>query len=204
MTLVNLVLYLTWGETISLDPNSPKRYRRRAQQIRTELICLSKQLEIEGLDDAARGGRKQPGRYHALDIFFSSRQVDPSLLPGVDTVVQLSDGEAKVHSILMCERCPFFNGIFHGRAGGRWLSGRQNSGDLVSISLTHFSSWAFDRVLRWVYADQLQSLFEDVIADTVDLYLDKIIEVLSIADELMIQPLAEVCQSAISKHSKLD
>jgi hypothetical protein len=55
-----------------------------------------------------------------------------------------------------------------------------------------------------VYADQLQSLFEDVIADTVDLYLDKIIEVLSIADELMIQPLAEVCQSAISKHSKLD
>ena len=207
LTVANFIMFLIWGEVVPLwRSNRPSQTWRRGPQVRTELLHIAAHLKIRGLHEAVRGQRREPGCLHALDTYFSTElstgPLDPSALPGVDTVVQLADGEVKVHAALMCERCPFFMGLFQGRAGGRWLSDRSSSGEMIRIDLTHFGSWAFGRVLRWVYADQVLSLFEDVVADDLDSFLDKIIEVLSIADELMIKPLARICQWQIGKHSK--
>jgi inhibitor of Bruton tyrosine kinase len=120
------------------------------------------------------------------------------IFDSANVLVQLADAEVKVHMALVCRRCPFFEGLFQGRAQGQWLSGRIDSGE-IRIDLKHVDSNVFRYVLRHIYADTGEELFDEAVASDLDEFLDLIIDVLSVANELMLDRLAIVCQSVIGR-----
>jgi hypothetical protein len=103
----------------------------------------------------------------------------------------------------MSIRCPFFEGLFNGRAGGQWLSERrdmrQDQSELVKVDLKHVDPATFHLVLKHLYADIGDDLFDDVVASNLDDFLDVVIDVISVANELMIDRLSQICQKLLGR-----
>ena len=130
-----------------------------------------------------------------------------------DVVVELANGdEFQVHSALICQRCPFFQGLFKGRAGGQWLAGRRNlheeSFDTITVDLKHIDRDIFQLVVRHVYADAGEEMFDDVVSEDLNDYLaldellDHIMDVMGVANELMLDRLSQICQKMIGRYGR--
>lgn len=203
--LFNLVLYLYSDRLINFTHLTAKDkwLNYRYKQTRPELLKLAAKLELSFLESAVKRFADVP---HTLDREMERAIRDPIFFDSGDIIVQLADDEVRVHGALVCQRCPFFEGLFKGRAGGQWLSerkrGRKKSHEAIRVDLGHINSQAFDKVLRHIYADTGLELFDDVVADNLDEFLDKVIEVLGVANELMLDRLAEICQTAIGKYGQ--
>jgi hypothetical protein len=112
-----------------------------------------------------------------------------------------------LHSDIICQRCPFFEGLFRGRAGGQWLAGRRTEeSSLVRIDLTHVDTHLFELVVRHLYTDAGEEIFEDVTSEdlndllALDELLDHVMDVMSVANELMLDRLTQVCQRLIGRY----
>ena len=105
----------------------------------------------------------------------------------------------RVHSALVCARCPFFRGLFGGRAGGRWLEGRSSAGEDVTVDLEHINAKTFDVILRHIYADAGTELFDDIVSVSLDDFLDFVMDVMSAANELLLDRLSQICQQIIGR-----
>ena len=121
--------------------------------------------------------------------------------------IPLADGEMLLHADIICQRCPFFDGLFRGRAGGQWLAGRRDEESTqVRIDLTHVDTHLFELVVRHIYTDAAEELFDDVTSDdlndflALDELLDHVMDVMSIANELMLDRLSQVCQRLIGRY----
>jgi hypothetical protein len=57
--------------------------------------------------------------------------------------------------------------------------------------------------MRHIYADTDDELFEDVKANDLDDFVDLIIDVLAIANELMLERLAQICQKLLGRFGNL-
>jgi hypothetical protein len=204
LTLFTLLYYTITGTVLPLHRcAAPSLLANRIRKSRAELSRLSQQLEIEGLEDVLKNrASHRLGRQSIMRKYYSSRPFDTYAIGGVDAVVQLANDEIPVHAALICQRCPFFNGLFAGRAQGRWLAGRKVEGELTKVDLSHINAAGFEIVLRWIYTDSLDA-FADLESENLDEYLDKILEVLSIANELMITSLSLLCQRMIGSHGKI-
>ncbi|KAF2669774.1 hypothetical protein BT63DRAFT_399932 [Microthyrium microscopicum] len=199
--LLNIAMHVSVGFTMyPLGAKDPGWYR----PLRAELVKLATQLDAEWLEKYARNTdsnqHEHPGSYNTLTYFFKSNASDPIVLPGIDTIVQLEDGERKVHAALMCQRSPFFKALFEGRSGGKWIANRQNEDELVPVDMTHATTSAFDRVVKWAYTDMGEELFKDMAECDVDDFVDHVLEVMGLANELMIKPLAGICQTELGPH----
>lgn len=92
-----------------------------------------------------------------------------------------------------------------GRAGGRWLDERRGvlqESDAIDVDLKHIESDIFKIVLRHIYADSGEELFEDVVSADLDEFLDLVMEVMSVANELMLDRLSQTCQMVVGKYGK--
>ena len=198
LTTINLVIYLYTDNFIDfwhLTRNAPAlafRYR----QIRTELMKVATKLELLRLEPAARQ-MVQPRPCLHMDLEIALQ--DAAFFYDGDVVVQLEDDEVRVHSALVCARCPFFEGLFMGRAGGRWLAGRED-GDEINVDLGHISSKTFNLVLRYIYTDCGEELFDNIVSVGLDDFLDNITDVLSVANELMLDRLSQTSQKVIGRY----
>jgi alpha-tubulin suppressor-like RCC1 family protein len=176
----------------------------RYRQVRTELMKLAAHLEMRGLEQAARL-MSSPSRDLHRDMELAI--MEPEYFQTGDVEVELDGSSIKVHSALMCQRCPFFEGLFHGRAGGIWLSSRretiQEPQEAIKVDMKHVGFPVFQLVLRHIYADTGEELFDDVVAADLDAFLDLVMEVLSAANELMLDRLAQVCQKMLGRFGKL-
>ncbi|KAI9883893.1 MAG: hypothetical protein M1823_004333 [Watsoniomyces obsoletus] len=202
LTLVNLVMYLYTDRLVEVwhyARHLPKQ-AARFRQVRVELIRIASRLEMPELEQALKAMRTPSITLHrdlarsiAHDLFFDD----------ADIVVQLDGGEMKLHSALVCQRCPFFKGLFRGRAGGRWLSGRQNEDgngvEPIPIDLSHIDADIFPFVLRYLYTDCGEELFDAVVTSDLDEFLDLVIEVMSVANELMLDRLCQICQRVLGR-----
>jgi len=201
--LVNLVLYLYAERLINFAHITPKdkRLNYRYKQTRLELLKLATKLELSPLESAVKRFAEVP---RTLDQEMERAIQDPIFFDRGDIIVRLADDEVRVHGALVCQRCPFFKGLFQGRAGGQWLSERRQGLDkqngAVRVDLAHVESHVFDKVLRHIYADTGPELFDDIIADNLDEFLDEIVEILGVANELMLDRLSEICQNVIGKY----
>jgi len=206
MTIFNLVLYLYTDTVVDFwhytrqHPKLAFRYR----QIRTELMKVAAKLELTRLEPAVRQMvEPKPSMDEDMEVAFR----DPTLFDNGDVLIQLADGDVRVHSALVCQRCPFFEGLFKGRAGGRWLSERRGlldePDDAISIDLKHIDSAMFQMVLRHVYADTGEELFDSVVTDGLDEFLDLVMDVMGVANELMLDRLSQICQRVIGQYGKL-
>ncbi|KIX98375.1 uncharacterized protein Z520_05676 [Fonsecaea multimorphosa CBS 102226] len=204
LTLVNLVLYLytdnlvdVWHHT-SRALQSAARYR----SVRVELMKIASHLEMRSLERAVRV-MVDPARSLANDMELAV--VDPDFFSDADVVVELADdAELPAHSVLLCSRCPFFDGLFNGRAGGMWMTSRRNTAEerseAVRVDLKHIDEKIFVMVLRHLYADTGEELFDDILTNSLDEFIDIIIELMSVANELMLDRLAVICQKTLGRY----
>lgn len=200
ITILNLVLYIytdtvvdVWRQTRHY-PKLASRYR----QSRLEVMKIASRLEMAALEQAARV-MVQPSKIMHQDMERAIRQ--PGFYETGDVEIELDGGSARAHSALMCQRCPFFQGLFNGRAGGIWLSSRREQArepqEAIKVNLKHVDPSVFGFVLRHLYADTDDRLFQDVVTVDFDAFLDLIIDVMSVANELMLDRLQQSCQKVL-------
>ncbi|KAL2354913.1 hypothetical protein BJ546DRAFT_48373 [Cryomyces antarcticus] len=202
LTVINLVLYLYTDAVVDFwhfARHAPK-LAFRYQQVRMELMKLASKLDLPMLEPAVRQMVKSKP---CLDMDMELAIKDPAFFSDGDVEVQLADGEFRVHSALVTQRCPFFQGLFKGRAGGRWLAERRNLTegltDIVNVDLRHVESGVFLLVLRHIYADTGEELFDDVVTDDLDEFLNLVMDVMGVANELMLDRLSQICQKTVGR-----
>ncbi|EMC99734.1 hypothetical protein BAUCODRAFT_30128 [Baudoinia panamericana UAMH 10762] len=196
LTLVNFVVYLYTDSFIDfwhLPRAGPMTFRYR--QVRNELMKVASKLDMAKLEQAVR---QMVGPKPCLDLDLEVAFADPAFFYDGDIAIQLEDDQVRAHSALLCARCPFFDGLFMGRAGGRWLTGRAE--DALTVDLSHISSRTFRLVLRHIYADTGTELFDDIVSIGVDDFLDTVVDVMSAANELMLDRLSQICQYAVGRY----
>ena len=206
ITILNLVFYIYTDSIVDVWHHT--RHARsmaiRYRQVRTELMKVAAQLDMRGLEHAVR---LMVAPFRVLHRDMQTAISDAQFFETGDVVIELSDAHRKVHSALLCQRCPFFDGLFRGRAGGSWLSSRRNDlqepQEAIKVDLKHVKSEVFDLVLRHIYADTGEELFDGTVTSDFDIFLDLIMEVLSVANELMLDRLAQVCQKVLGQFGKI-
>ncbi|KAJ5595188.1 uncharacterized protein N7459_001396 [Penicillium hispanicum] len=199
LTVTNLVFFLytdsildVWHKARS-SPANAIRFR----QVRTEVMRVATQLGLPTLERAARL-MVEPQRSLKSDLAHAIQH--SSFFDDADVSVQLNDGVVKVHSQLVCQRCPFFDALFHGRAGGRWLAMRKtDSSEHVQVDLRHIDRSTFNFVLRYLYADTEEKLFDEARTKSLDDFIDLVLDVMYVADELMIDRLSQICQKVLGR-----
>ena len=205
ITIFNLVLYLYTDSVVDVwhhtrhAPSSAFRYR----QVRTELMKIASRLEMRKLEQAVRVMTEPPKSMHE-DFELAIRE--PSYFDNGDVEVELDGKNVKVHSALMCQRCPFFEGLFEGRAAGLWLSSRRQQlkepEETIKVDLKHVDPTVFDFVLRHIYADTDEEIFDAVVTADFDSFLDLVMEIMSVANELMLDRLAQCCQKMLGRYGE--
>ncbi|KAK7942893.1 uncharacterized protein PG986_012006 [Apiospora aurea] len=201
ITLLNFVVYSyadrvipAWNFTRQSPPLA-SRYR----QIRNELMKVATKLGMLKLEESARL-QSSPSR--TMDQDYRKAIEDPVYFEDGDALLELDGDEIPVHSTLLCQRCPWFQGLFNGRSGGMWLATRmqgQGTSDKVPIDLKHFDPESFHYVLQHLYGDVGEELFDDVIADSIDEFSELVVDVMNIANELMIDRLSQICQKILGR-----
>ncbi|KAL2819677.1 hypothetical protein BJX63DRAFT_358758 [Aspergillus granulosus] len=175
------------------SPENASRYR----QVRTEVMRIATQLNLPALERAAILMVRPAKR---IKVDFAIALNDPAFHESADVVIDLSDDQMTAHSQVICQRCPFFDTLFHGRSGGFWLqSRRKNPEDKIHVDMKHIDRVVFEFVLRYIYTDTDDRLFDDVRTRDTEELIDLIINVAFVADELMIDRLAQICQKALGK-----
>ena len=202
LTIFNLVFYIYTDSVVDVwhHTRHAQSMAFRYRQVRTELMKVAAQLDMRGLEHAVRL-MIAPSRVLHQDM--NTAILDAQFFETGDVVIELSDSYRKVHSALMCRRSPFFEGLFHGRAGGSWLSSRrkdlQEPQEAIKVDFKHVNSEVFDLVLCHVYSDVGEELFDKVVTSDLDTFLDLVMEVLSVANELMVGRLAQICQKVLGQ-----
>lgn len=188
ISVLNLVLYMYEDRVIPAwnfarqDPSLAYRYR----QVRTDVTKLASRLEMSNLEAAAQ---KQIDPERSLHTDLRAAIEDPAFFDDADAVLNLDGGDIPVHSSLLRQRSPFFEALFHGRSQGAWLGSRRAalaSDDMIPVDLEHIELETFEYVLRYLYADVGSDMFDDVVRDNVDDFSDLVMDVLNVANELML------------------
>lgn len=203
LTVMNLVFFLytdglldVWHRARSSTENA-SRYR----QVRTEVMRVATYLGLPTLERAARL-MVEPEQSLKLDMAHAINH--PSFFDDADVIVHLNGDTVKVHSQVICQRCPFFDTLFHGRAGGRWVEMRATGpSERIHVDLKHIDQSTFSFILRYMYADIEDELFDQVRTKSLDDFIDVVLDVMYVADQLMIDRLTQICQKMLGKFGEL-
>ena len=204
LTLLSLILFVYTDGILDVwnFSKAPTAAVTRYRHVRGELIKLAFGLETKGLEQAARM-LAEPAKLAHQD--FDQAIKDPTFFDTADLEIELDGPSAKVHSAIVCQRCPFFEAMFHGQAAGGWVRARRENlrepFDTIKIDLKHVDPMVFSYVLRHLYVGADESLFDTAKAADLDGFLDLIMDVLSLANELMLDQLAEICQKVLSNYT---
>ncbi|KAL4887163.1 hypothetical protein BJY04DRAFT_213114 [Aspergillus karnatakaensis] len=200
LTILNLAFFLYTENVLDVwqhARHSPA-YASRYRQIRTEVMHVASQLNLPALERAAIL-MIRPSKSMRSDFIMALR--DPAFFESGDVVIDLNGDQVTVHSQVICQRCPFFYALFYGRSGGKWLASRRKAlQDKIHVDLTHIDRSVFDFVLRYMYADADDRLFDEVRTKDTHDFIDLIIDVAFVANELMIDRLAQICQKILGKY----
>ncbi|TQS33702.1 hypothetical protein Golomagni_05942, partial [Golovinomyces magnicellulatus] len=173
-------------------------FAHRFRQVRTDLMKLATKLQMPKLEAAAR---LQSNVEPSLDADFRDAIADPVYFESGDVLIQLDGEDMPAHSQLLCERCPFFEGMFHGRSQGEWLSDRRQGPDMdiMPVDLKHVRPETFELVLQYLYSDAGEDIFEEIATGNLDEFSEIVLDVMGVANELMLDRLVEVCQALIGR-----
>ncbi|KAI1826947.1 hypothetical protein F4861DRAFT_536420 [Xylaria intraflava] len=169
------------------------------RQVRTDVMKVATRLGMPKLEAAARS-QTSPSR--SMNVDFQNAIIDTAFFEDGDILLQLDGDEIPVHSVMLCQRCPWFQGLFNGHSRGKWLENRravQGDSDHIDIDLRHMDPESFYYVLQYLYADVGEELFNSVVAGNIDDFVELVMDVMSIADELMLDRLSQICQKIIGR-----
>ncbi|KAH8684602.1 putative BTB/POZ domain-containing protein 1 [Tricladium varicosporioides] len=198
ITVVNMAIYL-YTDTVVDVWHSTRQFPKMAfryRQVRIELMKTAAHLKLVKLESSVRL-MTSPDRRLNLEMGLAIQ--DPRFFEDADTVIELDGSEMAAHKAILCQRCPFFDGLFNGRAGGQWLAGRRDSLDIVRVDMKHVAPETFRLVLRYLYADVGKELFDDIVAADIDEFSDLVMDVMAVSNELMLDQLSQICQKVIGR-----
>ena len=201
-TMLNIVVFMYQDAMIPVwkytRESPPQAYRFR--QVRTELMKFATKLHLPKLEEATR---LQIGLERSMDLDLQQAIKDPRYFEDGDVIIELDGAEILAHSQFLCQRCPFFEGMFHGRSQGQWLAGRRDDlgdcGDKIRVDLCHISPDTFHYVVAFLYGDVGPDMFNDVAAASIDDFSELVLDVMAVANELMLDRLSQSCQYLIGK-----
>lgn len=202
--LYNLVLYV-YHDILTDFWSFPRSLLRRPdiqhswRETRVHLMQMANALEMHTLE---RDVRAQQVPTWSLSSDYHTAVRDKRWLDTGDIIVDLDGGESFVYSPLIRARCPFFGQLFGGRSQGQWLAGRRATSTTIRVDLKHIKPEIWDLVLQYLYSDCGVELFDDITAPDVNAFAEVVVDVLKVADELMLDRLAEICQKVLSHHVK--
>jgi alpha-tubulin suppressor-like RCC1 family protein len=203
LTVLNLVFFAYTDDLLDVwqlakhTPESASRYR----QVRSEVMRIATYLELSSLERAARL-MIEPARTLKSDMVHAIKDI--TFFDSGDVVIELKNAAMRAHSQVICQRCPFFDALFYGRSGGRWLSSRRmDPADDIYVDLKHIDRHVFEFVLQYMYADTEEQLFDHVRARDLGEFIDLVLDVAFVANELMIDRLGQICQKMLGKFGKL-
>ncbi|KAK3303237.1 uncharacterized protein B0T15DRAFT_267979 [Chaetomium strumarium] len=203
VSLLNLVLFAYEDKVIPVwnftGHVRPLAYRYR--QIRQEVMKLATRLKMDVLEAAAR---LQVEPKKCMDRDFQLAIKDPRYFADGDALLELDGAEVLVHSAFVRQRCPWFEVLYQGRAAGKWLEGRRAiSAERITIDLTDADPKAFQYVLRYLYGDHGAELFDPATSDSLEDFLDLVMEVMSYANYLWLDRLSQICQQVMGRFADM-
>ncbi len=201
MTVLNIVLFLYLDTSLPVwkYTREAPSFAARFRQVRNEVMKFATKLQLPKLESAAR---LQNTVEPSLNSDLEDAITDKRFFEDGDVILQLDGEDLPVHSQLLCQRCPFFEGMFNGRSQGEWLSGRrmgQAPAERLEIDLQHIQPETFMLVLQYLYADVGEEMFQETAAPSLDEFSEVVLDVMATANELMLDRLSEACQSVIGK-----
>lgn len=207
LTVLNLVYYIYIDTVVDLwhQRGANRSQTQKFKVLRIQLSAVASTLGLKVLENAV-GRMHYPPR--SLDSDFVAALQTSEFEKHTDLVIELARGEnMHVHSAIMRARCPFFEALYGGGASGRWLLGRRGDGeDLVKVNMKHVELSVMKMVMNWLYTDWGPAGFDGVKVGVegakVDEYLDFVMDVMSIANELMLERLSQVCQKVLGSYGQ--
>ena len=204
VAVAQLLHYLYTDRMMSLPEDGENHKKERLEMI-IQLRSLAAIFELKQLSDVLRSSS-----YVVLDPQPTLRQnlktlqsLSSSLAPP-DAILCLADREVRCHSFILAARCPFFEAMFDSAGmGGGWLASRRRVAlaegtNEFSVQLKHLSYNIMSLVLEHIYCDSEAEVLDSVQKGSVDEFLEFLIEVLAVANELLLDRLKDVCQSILA------
>ncbi|KAK4230183.1 BTB/POZ domain-containing protein 1 [Podospora fimiseda] len=201
LSLVNLVVFAYTDKVVpawNLTRQAPSlAYRYR--QIRLEVMKLGTRLNMANLEAAAR---LQVDAKKCMDEDFQHAIKDRrKFFEDGDAILELDGADVTIHSTFFCQRSPWFQCLYHGRSRGMWLASRRvkaGSGK-IKIDCKHMEPEAFQYVLQFLYGDCGPELFDPAVCESLEDFFDLVMEVMSIANYLMLDRLSQICQQVMGR-----
>jgi hypothetical protein len=191
---------------LPVEPEKAILKPEREEMVR-QLRTLASKFQLKHLSDLLSSSWN-----FALTPFQKSLQKDlqslqtmSSILAPTDAILCLSDREVRCHSFVLAVRCPFFEAMLDNAGlGGGWLASRRREAlaegtSEFRIQLKHLSYNIMSLVLEHIYSDAGLELFDHIRKATVDEFLEFVIEVMAVANELLLDRLKDICQSILSR-----
>ncbi|KAG2178097.1 hypothetical protein INT43_003350 [Umbelopsis isabellina] len=170
-----------------------------ADVLQKELIYLADVFKLPTLQDSVSSSfNARPRPTLTTDIGMAQdREKSRQYLK--DVLLELEDAVLDCHEVILRQRSTFFDTVFD--PNRTWLSNRrqQSSKSATTIDLNHFDHKTMDIVIQYLYNDNRDSLFNELVDSSTNSIFNVIIGVLAVADELMIDTLKVVCQIALLK-----
>lgn len=207
LTVLNLVYYIYIDTVIDLwhQRDASPTQTRRFRVLRTELSVVASALGLKVLEHAV-GRMQYPPR--SLHNDFKTALKTSEFEQNTDLLIELARGESiRVHSAIMRARCPFFEALYGGGASGRWLLGRRGEGEnLVKVDMKHVGKPVMEMVVNWLYTDWGLAGFDGVRVGVegakVDEYLDFVMDIMGVANELILERLSQLCQKVLGGYGQ--
>ncbi|KAF9322439.1 hypothetical protein BGZ91_004330 [Linnemannia elongata] len=137
--------------------------------------------------------------------------VNPTHFEGLaDVRLLLKDGAVMdAHQMILGHRSPFFNAMFV--RTDEWIRARQGQGkrpvpeedvaeggeSILEVDMQHMTEEAMALVLRYVYTDCGPEMFDRSEKDDMDELIELVVDVLKIADEVLMDRLKEICENVL-------
>ncbi|OSX64580.1 hypothetical protein POSPLADRAFT_1073959 [Postia placenta MAD-698-R-SB12] len=181
------------------------RLGSKPEQVKAELKALARMLQLPLLADVLDAPVKRlPKPSMGGDmrrLFEASQSWGPALArspDAPDVVLRLADRDVYAHSTILRARSSFFATFFDDED---WTRDRWTPEGMVVVDLKHLRWREMEYVTRFLCCDGDQEMF-DVLEQvhSVDEMLDFMFEVLSAANELLIDQLILLCCSVILKY----
>lgn len=116
-----------------------------------------------------------------------------------DVVIRLSDGEIRCHSYILIARSAFFETIL----SDRW-DNEFDSKNMKVLTLENISLYQFRIILRHLYGYNDIELFDSLETMDIDDFINCLLELIEISDELLLFNLKNLCQLAIKDFISLE
>ncbi|GAA5832398.1 hypothetical protein JCM11251_006438 [Rhodosporidiobolus azoricus] len=187
-------------ETLAASP-SANPLKLDVASVKAELRHLGQRFDLPALSQALeRQAKTVPAPTLSTDF---TNLLHTSLSPKIvsslplslkpDVVLQLEDREIKVHSVVLRARCPFFTTFFE---DADWSRERRKGG-LLTLDVKHVGWEVMSLVLEHIYRDAGMSLFHTVERPAAEEYIDFTVQLLAVANELLLDKLKQVCSAVL-------